>query len=82
MLNFRKNFYIFDSEQSGAAKALAEFDSSMNGCCPYIVGDTIVVFMHEYNSKYADEQHREADKTAENILKRNNISYRKVNFKN
>lgn len=81
MLNFRKNFYTFNARQVGAAQALAELDGGMTGCVPYIVGDTVAVFMHTYNGRCRKELEDKGDKFVKDTMKKYNVKYKKVCFK-
>ena len=82
MLKYRKEFYTFDANQAGAAQAIAELDGCLNGCSPYVIGDTIAVFMHTYeSSKFEAKHYKEADEYVNKTLKRYKLKYRKVCFK-
>lgn len=82
MLRYRKVFYTFNANQIGAAHAIAELDGCFNGCSPYVIGDTVAVFMHVYaNSKWQEQHYKEAEKFVNETLKRYKLKYRKVCFK-
>lgn len=82
MLNFRRNFYTFNANQPGSAQAMAELDGCCNGSSPYVIGDTIAVFMHTYSSSKWQEQHyKDADNFVKDIMKKYKLKYRKVCFK-
>lgn len=82
MLKYRKIFYTFNANQSGSAQAMAELDGCLNGCSPYVIGDTIAVFMHTYsNSKWQKQQYKEADDFVKDTMKRYKLKYRRVTFK-
>ena len=81
MTNKYKNFIIFNVNQVGAAKAMAEIDCSMGAGNPILYGDVCCVGFwvnssYKSDDKYAKEQKEKTEK----ILKKYNVKYKYSTF--